>query len=95
MILKEEINDEAVKYIAEVQKRGGILHYGNDKIKDLIHTSQTLVKGYYNNEPNKWDKGKKIAWYLGLMENIQVGEGCYFQVKISKKGLSVLSQLPS
>ena len=95
MLLKQEIDDEAVKYIAEVQKRGGILHYGNDKIKDLIHTSQTLVKGYYNNEPNKWDKGRKLAWELGLMENIAVGEGCFFQVKISKKGNDVLSQLPS
>jgi len=94
MILKVEIDDLAVKYIAEVQKNGGVLNYGSEKVKHLIHTDQTLVNGFYNNEPNEWAEGKKKAWELRLMENVEVGYGCYFKVKISQKGMEVLSQLP-
>lgn len=93
MIFKEEIDESAIKYITEVNKHGGVLRYGSDDVKHLIHTSQTLVNGFYNNEPNEWAEGKSKAWEFKLMENIEVGDGCYFKVKISKKGLDVLSQV--
>lgn len=95
MIFKEEIDESAIKYIKEVKKNGGVLSYGSDNVKHLIRTEQTLLNGFYNNEPNEWEEGKKKAWESKLMENIEVGDGCYFKVKISKKGLDVLSQFQS
>ena len=62
-------------------------------MKHLIHTDQTLVDGFYNDEPNEWAEGKKKAWELKLMENVEVGYGCFFKVRVSKLGMDVLSQL--
>lgn len=89
----EEIDDRAIAYIKEVKKMGGELNYGLKKHEYLIHTTQTLVDGYYNNEPNEWHEGRAIAWELQLMENIQVGEGSYFRVKLSDKALNILDKI--
>lgn len=88
----EEIDDEAVDYLKEVFLKGCVLSHGTDDHSVLLRTKQTEVNGKFNDEPNKWDNGKKIAWDLGLMENVHVSEGSYFKVKITDKGLKVLEQ---
>ena len=92
MIYKEKINDKAVEYIKAIEEVGGKLNYGNMK-HDIYHrTGQTLVDGKYNNEPNQYDEGKKLAWEHGLMENVRGFEGSYIEVRISMKGWDVLKQ---
>ena len=95
MIYQEEINDKAVEYIKAVEIFGGELSYGNESHKELINTNQTkrTDKNWWDDEPSIWDERKKSAWDLGLMESIEVGEGCFFRVRISEKGKRVLNQL--
>lgn len=93
MILQEEIDDKAVEYIKAVEQFGGELSYGDKNHEELINTKQTKIDNYWHDKPSKWHEGKKSAWDLGLMEQLEVSEGYYFREKISKKGRMVLSQL--